>query len=48
MSAVITIVMKAPTDQATLQVNPLGIYVQDFSWDKEAVKESSANINKER
>lgn len=48
MSAVITIVMKAPTDQATLQVNPLGIYVQDFSWDKEAVKKSSANINKER
>ena len=45
MSAVITIAVKAPTDENTLQINPLGIYVQDFSWDKEAVKESATNIN---
>lgn len=39
MSAIVTIAIKAPKDEATLTINPLGIYIKDFSWDKEASKE---------
>lgn len=39
MSAIVTIAIKAPENEATLTINPLGIYIKDFSWDKEASKE---------
>lgn len=39
MSAIVTIAIKPPKDEETLTINPLGIYIKDFSWDKEAAKE---------
>jgi type IV secretion system protein VirB5 len=35
MSGIFTIALKAPTDRQTLDVNPLGIYITDFSWAQE-------------
>lgn len=36
MSATVTVAIKAPKDVATVNINPLGIYIKDFNWDKEA------------
>jgi len=34
MSAVFTIALSTPKDEEALLVNPLGIYIDDFSWDR--------------
>ncbi len=34
-SAILTIVVAAPSDQPTITANPLGIYVHAFNWSKE-------------
>ena len=35
LSGIFTIEMFTPTDEKTLTVNPLGLYIKDFSWGKE-------------
>lgn len=35
MSGIFTVAIKPPTDRAELEVNPLGIYITDFSWAEE-------------
>jgi len=39
MSGVFTIAIKPPENEEMALKNPLGIYITDFSWDKEAVKQ---------
>jgi type IV secretion system protein VirB5 len=34
-SAILTVVLRTPTDADQLKKNPLGIYVQDLNWSKE-------------
>lgn len=36
MSATVAVAIKAPKDMETVNINPLGIYIKDFNWDKEA------------
>ncbi len=38
MSGIFTVTVIAPKDEATLMVNPLGIYFSDFNWAKDTVK----------
>ena len=39
MSGIFTVAIKPPENEEMALKNPLGIYITDFSWDKEAVKE---------
>jgi type IV secretory pathway TrbF-like protein len=35
MSGIFTFDIITPSDEKTLNVNPLGLYIKDFSWGKE-------------
>lgn len=43
MSGIFTIVVKPPTDRRELEINPLGIYISDFSWSEEVPGEKGAD-----
>ena len=39
MTGIFTIAIKPQENEEKALKNPLGIYITDFSWDKEAVKQ---------
>lgn len=45
MTAIVTITNIPSKDEAALELNPLGIYVTDFSWSKDTVESSTATQN---
>lgn len=38
MTGIFTIDLVPPKDEQTLNINPLGLYVKDFNWEKETLK----------